>query len=210
MRKCVNTNGKTYKSNGKFEGKNSLYSTQGDQVYQSSLRVDVTTQLRGALACGKYLLETDEELEVAIRQIPKFQIGAVHVLDENTPKAATQNLIAFIDGVDTRIDAVTHTKRLKEVSEIIRKRINENAECLPKHPTTGLPMNTTQLKAAKEKVSSHNQKVKQGLEGTLIGAGLEKGTAEWSMKYGEGMGINRIQVSMFSVRIRMTIRHNLF
>lgn len=208
MRNCVNKNGKIYSSNGIFD-KDTLYSTQGEQVYQSSLRCDLSVQMRGSLNCKSYLLNTDEELVMKLQTIPRFQIGA-STEEDGAPKMKTENVLSFICGVDSKVEAVKATKAMNQVTENLRNLINSNKDCLPTHPKSGEVLPLSDIRILKEKVSSHNQKVRQTLEGKLLEAKLTKGTAEWSINYGEGMARNRIQVARYSMRIKLTIRHNLF
>lgn len=209
MRNCVNKNGKIYPSNGIFD-KDTLYSTQGDQVYQSGLRVDLSVQMRGSLNCKSYLLNTEEELEMKLKKIPRFQIGASTVEEDNIPQMKTENVLSFVCGVNTKAEAVKTTKAFDSIMNKLRSMIDENEDALVKHPQSGKTLSLGQIRELKNKVSSHNQKVRQGLEGRLKEMGLTKGTAEYSMNYGEGMARNRLQVARYSMRISLVIRHNIY
>jgi len=209
-RRCVNLNGKIYPSNGIFDGKQNLYSTQGEQVYQSSIKCDVTVQLCGSLNCKGYLVATEEDFDARLQSVPKFQIGATLNDKEDEPKLRMKNMLSFSVPVDSQIEAIQCAKKFSSISNKFREAVNKDDKCLIKHPNTGSILSLDQITDLKRKVSSYNQKVRQGAEGQLIQAGLRKGNADYSMEYGKIMGANRLQLSKYSLRIVIRIRHNIY
>lgn len=210
MRKCVNLDGKVYKSNGSVEGKDYLYSTQGEQIYQSSLKANVQLQVCGALNCKDVIFEPDDKLELTMMRVPQFEIGA-SVDSEETPKTGTQNIRSFCVPTSNKIDARIKAKRLSNLTEALRLMLNDQAElCLLKHPKTGEVLDMGKIRDLKQKVSSYNQEIKKSVIGQLQEAGLTQGTAEWIQHYGANMGRNRKQIAAYSVRVIVNINHNIY
>ena len=209
-RKCVNKNGRIYPSNGIVPGKTHLYSTQGEQVYQSSIKCDVTVQLRGSLNCKKHLMATEESFDARLQSVPKFQIGAMSEIDENEPRLRTKNVLSFVVPVNSQVEAIQSAKKFGSISDMYREAVNKDEKCLVKHPEHGYPLTLPLVKELKQRVSSFNQKVRQTAEGNLLQAGLHKGDANYSIEYGKIMGANRLQLSKYSLRIVISIRHNIY
>lgn len=210
MRKCVNLDGKVYKSNGSVEGKEHLYSTQGEQIFQSSLKVNVSLQICGALNCKDLIFEPEDKLAETMIRVPQFEIGA-SVDDGDTPKTGTQNIRSFCVPTVNKLDARVKAKRIGDLNDVLRTTLNENAEkCLLKHPKTGKVLDMGHIRDLKQKVSSYNQEIKKSVIGQLQEAGLTQGTAEWIQHYGANMGRNRKQIAAYSVRVIVNVNHNIY
>lgn len=205
---CVPNNGKIYKSNGTIEGKEYLWPTQGNQVYQSSLNVQVEIQVVGSLGCKDYLFRPDTKLVTTLKKVPRFEIGAMVDSDEE-PKSNTKSVMTFIIPVKDKDQTLTSLEKVKELNDSLRQSITES-EILPVYDKTGERTTFEQIRELKRKVSSYNQKIKQGAQGRLLEARVDRSSPEWIMKYGEIMQRNRLQVSAYSLRVNVKVRHYIF
>lgn len=209
-KKCVNLDGIVYNSNNAVEGKGTLYSTQGEQVYQSSLKVNVSLQICGALNCKDLIFEPEKDLEEAMIRVPQYEIGA-STEEEEIPKSGTVNLLSICVPVTNKLDARVAARVIGEQNDKLRKRFDDNAdECLLKHPKTRQTLTTSLIRDLKQKVSSYNQEIKKSVIGKLQEAGLVQGTAEWIQHYGANMGRNRKQIAAYSVRVIVSVNHNIY
>jgi hypothetical protein len=207
MKNCVIRKGQLLTCNELIKGKKVLFHTQGEQYYESSLKVDVTTTVVKSYSCKKFILGECEEVSGLVSKIPKFQIGSYE--RDSEEQIGSQNKFSVIVPVSTMAKAVAYAKGLSNIGNNLRDTISMDKEnLLP--IIKGECQSFDQLRALKRKVSSYNQTKKVSVLAKLAESKLSKNSPEWIMAYGKIMAAERVQLTPYSLRVNINIKHNIY
>lgn len=180
-----------------------LFNSMGEKEYESSLKVQMTVNLRRTPRASKEnTIVPDIDISKRLTRIPSKSIGASKIDEDGQQKYQNAAICGFIVPVNTLIQA-------KDQSDIIQEWFEDSVkEAIPNIELGGKSISWDKYSDFRQKVTNFNQNVARQVVGQLDARNVQ-GQIRQKLR-AELMAKSRMVLSNYAVDINIMITHNIY